>query len=115
VRRIRLPHCGVPARSQPNKAFIPVARIADMLLKPGEPFTYEGETYAYPDIRLVYWPVATPIIITGPRAFCGRVGPAETIVVQEIAWTATARRPISSFPRRRRSSATTFPADGAPT
>jgi hypothetical protein len=30
--------------------FIPVARIADMPLGPGESFTYNGVTHAYPDI-----------------------------------------------------------------
>src|SRR6185437_10476313 len=35
--------------------YIPVARIADMLLNPGAPYRYNGETRAYPDIRLVYW------------------------------------------------------------
>src|SRR5207248_1255498 len=35
--------------------FIPVARIADMLLHPGEAFDYNGQQLTYPDIRLVYW------------------------------------------------------------
>jgi len=26
-----------------------------MLLNPGRPFDYDGVTYRYPDIRLVYW------------------------------------------------------------
>ena len=36
-------------------AFIPVARIADMLENPGAPFEYNGRHLAYPEIRLVYW------------------------------------------------------------
>ncbi|MBP8310784.1 MAG: molybdopterin-dependent oxidoreductase, partial [Burkholderiaceae bacterium] len=41
-------------------AFIPVARIADMLLAPGAPFDYNGTRQNYPDIRLVYWAGGNP-------------------------------------------------------
>ena len=40
--------------------FIPVARIADMLLHPGEAFDYDGQRLTYPDIRLVYWAGGNP-------------------------------------------------------
>ena len=40
--------------------FIPVARIADMLLNPGSTYRYNGETRTYPDIRLVYWAGGNP-------------------------------------------------------
>ncbi|MEU6697881.1 molybdopterin-dependent oxidoreductase [Pseudonocardia sp. NPDC046786] len=40
--------------------FIPVARIADMLLHPGEPFDYDGGRHTYPDTRLVYWVGGNP-------------------------------------------------------
>ena len=33
--------------------FIPVARIADMLLHPGEAFDFNGQRLSYPDIKLV--------------------------------------------------------------
>src|SRR5262249_57639996 len=35
-------------------AFIPFARIADMLLHPGEPFDFDGRRLTYPGIRLVH-------------------------------------------------------------
>jgi biotin/methionine sulfoxide reductase len=44
----------------PTGSFIPVSRITDLLLNPGTPFTYEGKTYSYPDIRLVYWAGGNP-------------------------------------------------------
>ncbi|MBB4226940.1 biotin/methionine sulfoxide reductase [Rhizobium mongolense] len=44
----------------PVPDFIPVARIADMLLNPGEPFHYNGQALRYPDIRLVYWADGNP-------------------------------------------------------
>jgi biotin/methionine sulfoxide reductase len=78
---------------KPNKSFIPVARISDMLLKPGETFTYEGERYTYPDIRLVFWAGGNPF---HHHQDLGRLADAwavpETIIVQEPVWTATARR-----------------------
>ncbi len=45
---------------RPIDTFIPVARIADMLLHPGEPFDYDGSRYTYPDIRFVYWAGGNP-------------------------------------------------------
>lgn len=85
-----------PALSQGRKAcesFIPVARIADMLLQPGAPFTYEGRSYAYPDVRLVYWAGGNPF---HHHQDLNRLIKAwekpETIVVQEPLWTPTAQR-----------------------
>jgi biotin/methionine sulfoxide reductase len=74
------------------KAFIPVARISDMLLNPGQPFDYNGEKMIYPDIRLVYWVGGNPFhhhqdINRLRRAFAS----VETLVVHELAWTATAK------------------------
>jgi biotin/methionine sulfoxide reductase len=85
-----------PAMSQgskPNSSFIPVARIADMLLAPGEPFSYEGRTYAYPDIRLIYWAGGNPFHHHQDLNRLERAWQRpETIIVQEPLWTATARR-----------------------
>lgn len=72
--------------------FIPVARIVDMLLNPGEPFDYNGETRRYPDIKLVYWAGGNPFhhhqdINRLRRAF----QVPDTIVVHESAWTPAAK------------------------
>lgn len=40
--------------------FIPVARIADMLLDPGGAIEFNGATMSYPDVRLVYWAGGNP-------------------------------------------------------
>lgn len=45
----------LPQGRNPVEAFIPVARIADALLQPGEPFDYNGQQRRYPDLKLVYW------------------------------------------------------------
>jgi biotin/methionine sulfoxide reductase len=72
--------------------FIPVARIADMLLNPGTTYRYNGETRIYPDIRLVYWAGGNPFhhhqdLNRLRKAFAQ----LDTLVVHELAWTATAR------------------------
>ncbi len=72
--------------------FIPVARIADMLLHPGEAFDYNGQRLTYPDIRLVYWAGGNPFhhhqdLNRLRRAFAR----PDTVIVQDSAWTASAR------------------------
>jgi biotin/methionine sulfoxide reductase len=72
--------------------FIPVARIADMLLQPGGEYRYNGRTQCYPEIHLVYWAGGNPFhhhqdLNRLRRAFAT----LDTLVVHELAWTATAR------------------------
>jgi biotin/methionine sulfoxide reductase len=92
-RRANLvPFPGLPQGKNGVRDFIPVARIADMLLDPGRPFDYDGQRLTYPDIRLVYWAGGNPFhhhqdLNRLRRAFA-RV---DTLVVHETAWTATAR------------------------
>ncbi len=45
----------LPQGANPVEDFIPVARIADMLLNPGSPFDYNGMRRSYADVKLVYW------------------------------------------------------------
>ncbi len=82
----------LPQGKNPVDAFIPVARLADMLLHPGEPFDYDGQRLTYPDIKFVYWCGGNPFhhhqdIGRLRRAFAR----PETIVVHDPFWTATAR------------------------
>jgi biotin/methionine sulfoxide reductase len=76
----------------PVADFIPVARIADMLLDPGGAFDYNGRALHYPDIRLVYWCGGNPF---HHHQDLNRLVEAwkkpETIIVHEPWWTATAR------------------------
>ncbi len=72
--------------------FIPVARIADLLLHPGEDFDYNGSRLTYPDIKLVYWAGGNPFhhhqdLSRLRRAFAR----PDTVIVQESVWTASAR------------------------
>ena len=86
-----------PARAcrratNPVEAYIPVARLSDMLLNPGAAYDYNGAALTYPEIRLVYW--------AGGNAFhhhqdinrlIGAWRRPETIVVHEAYWTAQAK------------------------
>jgi biotin/methionine sulfoxide reductase len=72
--------------------FIPVARIADMLLSPGAPFQYNGQWLAYPDIKLIYWAGGNPFHHHQDLNRLRRaLSQAETVIVHESAWTPMAR------------------------
>src|SRR5258708_6463958 len=77
----------------PVRTFIPVARIADMLLTPGASYDYNGDRLWYPDIRLVYWAGGNPF---HHHQDLGRLrtafGRPDRIVGHEPHWTATARQ-----------------------
>lgn len=85
--------------SNPVSAFIPVARVADMLLAPGEPFEYDGGHYEYPDIRLVYWAGGNPF---HHHQDLHRLREAfrrpDTVIVHEPFWTPMARHADIVFP-----------------
>jgi len=74
------------------KDFIPVARVADMLLNPGATFDYNGKRQCYPDIKLVYWAGGN---IFHHHQDLNRLLEAwkrpETIIVHEQFWTAQAK------------------------
>lgn len=91
-RRSDHPSPKLPVGSNPAGSYIPVARIADMLLNPHKPYDYNGQRRTYPDTRLVYWAGGNPFhhhqdlnrLLTAWRR-------PETVIVHEPWWTATAR------------------------
>ncbi|MGC6473155.1 MAG: molybdopterin guanine dinucleotide-containing S/N-oxide reductase [Candidatus Puniceispirillaceae bacterium] len=88
----RLPFAALPQGINGVKSFIPVARIADMLLQPGTPFEYNGSSYAYPDIKLVYWAGGNPF---HHHQDLNRLVQAwqkpETVIVHEWCWNGLAK------------------------
>tara|TARA_R110000868_G_scaffold73791_2_gene213630 strand:+ start:1851 stop:4100 length:2250 start_codon:yes stop_codon:yes gene_type:complete len=88
----KVPVPNLTSGDNPVRNHIPVARIADMLLHPGEPYDFDGESRTYPDIRLVYWCGGNPFhhhqdinrLIAAWRR-------PQTVIVQDPWWTATAR------------------------
>ena len=91
--RRELPVPSLPRLHNPSASAIPVARLADMLEKPGQPYDYNGERRTYPDIRLIYWAGGNPFHHHQDlNRLCRAWARAQTIVVHEPWWTATARR-----------------------
>lgn len=90
---VHLPGPSLPQGTNRVRAFIPVARIADMLLNPGTNFHYNGGVHKYPDIKLVYWAGGNPF---HHHQDLSRLMQAwekpQTIVVHEQYWTPTAKR-----------------------
>ncbi|WOI56284.1 molybdopterin-dependent oxidoreductase [Palleronia sp. LCG004] len=87
------PWPSVPQGRNPVADFIPVARIADMLERPGESYDYDLGTRTYPDIRLVWWAGGNPFHHHQDLDRLARAWTRpETVIVNEHSWTATARR-----------------------
>ena len=82
-----------PQGRNPVGAFIPVARISDMLLNPGTDFDYDGVRYSYPDIDLIYWAGGNPF---HHHQDLNRLALAwrkpSTIIVNDWCWNSLARR-----------------------
>ena len=72
--------------------YIPVARVADMLLHPGEPFDFDGKSLTYPEIHAVVWAGGNPF---HHHQDLGRVrqafGRPDTVIVADPYWTPMAR------------------------
>ena len=88
-----LPFSSFPQGKNPVSDFIPVARISDLLLKPGESFDFDGKVYEYPDIRLMYWAGGNPFhhhqdLNRMMRAW----QKPDTIIVHEWCWNSLAKR-----------------------
>ena len=81
-----------PQGRNPVDTTIPVARITEMLENPGGAYNYNGDARTYPDIKLIYWAGGNPFHhhqdLNRLRAAWRK---PDTIIVNENAWTATAR------------------------
>jgi biotin/methionine sulfoxide reductase len=90
VDRFSVP--AMPSGENPARSYIPVARISDLLLNPGGAYQFNGMDRNYPDTRLVYWCGGNPF---HHHQDLNKLVEAwqkpETIVLNEIWWTATAR------------------------
>ena len=82
----------LPAGRNPTGAFIPVARVSDMLLNPGGSCQFNGQDIPYPDVRLIYWAGGNPFhhhqdlgkLLRGWQR-------VDTVVVHDAWWTPVAR------------------------
>lgn len=72
--------------------FIPVAMISEMLLSPETRYEYNGQQRTFPNIKMVWWAGGNPF---HHHQDLNRLRKAfqqpQTIIVNEISWTSTAR------------------------
>lgn len=91
-RRAHIPAAALPQGHNPVESFIPVARVSDMLLHPGEQFEYDGQSYEYPAAKLVYWAGGNPF---HHHQDLNRMLDAwrkpDTIIVHDWTWNSMAR------------------------
>ncbi len=87
-----MPIADLPQGRNPVSSFIPVARIADMLENPGTDFTYNGGTYQYPDIKIVYWAGGNPFHHHQDLRRLRRVWQKpDTVIVHDWCWNASTK------------------------
>ncbi len=87
-----MPPISLPAGTNPTGSYIPVARITDLLLRPGENYEFDGEQRTYPETHLIYWCGGNPFhhhqdlnrLLEGWRK-------PDTVIVNEPWWTPTAK------------------------
>lgn len=87
-----VPSVSGPSVRNPCGAYIPVARVTELLERPGEILQYNGRDLRLPDIRMIWWAGGNPFhhhqdLGRLLRGWCR----ADTIVVLEPWWTAAAR------------------------
>ena len=92
LNRTLIDYAAFPMGQNPVSDFIPVARVSDMLENPGKRFDYNGKSYEYPDIRLVWWAGGNPFhhhqdLNRMRRAWAK----PDTIIANEWCWNALAR------------------------
>ncbi|KZM49089.1 molybdopterin-dependent oxidoreductase [Labrenzia sp. OB1] len=97
VRRLR--GVALPQGENRVSAFIPVARITEMLEKPGQQFVYDGAELDLPDIKLVCWAGGNPF---HHHQDLNRLARAwrnpHSVIVHDSVWTATAQHADLVFP-----------------
>lgn len=99
---------GIPTQVEPlfrNKkpwvgsTVIPVARFVDALLNPGQTIDFNGRKVVYPNIKLIMWAGGNPFAHQPDTNKLRRAWKkAETVIVSDTVWTATARHADIVFP-----------------
>ena len=87
-----LPSVNLPATRNPVGTAIPVARVTELLERPGKILRYNGRDIPLPDIRMVFWAGGNPFHHHQDLNRLARaLSRPETIMVSEPWWTAIAR------------------------
>ena len=83
----------LPKGASDVEAYIPVSRVSEMLLNPGQPFDFNGSRMEYPDIHLLYWSGGNPFHKQQDINMLLRAWQKpDTVVVNDPWWTPAARR-----------------------
>ncbi|WP_323039157.1 molybdopterin-dependent oxidoreductase [Gemmobacter sp.] len=97
-----VPALGFPSLPQldsPVADYIPVARIADALLHPGEGYQFNGMSRLYPDLRMVYWAGGNPFHHHQDLNRLRRAWQRpEAVIVHDSWWNPLARHADIVFP-----------------
>ncbi|WP_068088596.1 trimethylamine-N-oxide reductase TorA [Polycladidibacter stylochi] len=81
---------GKPPKKMPPS--IPVARLPDALLNPGEKIQFNGREVTFPDVKLIYWSGGNPLSYMHDRNKTLEAwSRPETIIIQDPFWTASAK------------------------
>ena len=73
--RAEIPSVGMSMPANPAGSFIPVARVTEMLERPGGEYDFNGQRLRYPDTRLIYWAGGNPVPPPpGPQPPAARLG-----------------------------------------
>lgn len=92
LNRREIDYASFPQGQNPVKDFIPVARVTDLLNNPGGQFDYDGTSYEYPDIKLVWWAGGNPFHhhqdLNAMRTAWAK---PDTIIVNEWCWNSLAK------------------------
>jgi biotin/methionine sulfoxide reductase len=97
--RHNLPTVSMPGIPNSTGVAIPVARITDMLERPGGRYEFNGSSYEYPHTKLIWWAGGNPFHHhQNLNRLLKAWNSVETIVVNEQHWTSTARLADIVFP-----------------
>ncbi|MDO5103007.1 MAG: molybdopterin-dependent oxidoreductase [Lautropia sp.] len=83
---------GLSQGRNPVKTICPASRISDMLNNPGKTFTYNGSTYTYPLVKLIY--NAGNNFMSHQQdlnELIKALQKVDTVIVQDCWWTASTR------------------------
>ena len=87
------PAAAFPQGINQVKDFIPVARISDLLLKPGTNFEFDGEKYIYPETKIVYWAGGNPFHHHQDLGLLMKAWKKpDTVICNEWCWNSLAKR-----------------------
>jgi biotin/methionine sulfoxide reductase len=94
-----IPRPTFPVSPNPVTLAVPVARVADMLLRPGETLEFNGREILLPDIRLIYSAGGNPFHHNSDlNRFLQAWQRPDTVIVHEHWWNPAARYADIVFP-----------------